>query len=199
MTHNHDQAHFPTLKTKVLKVEMLNTILYYFLLLFPRFSSLSKVMSDQCWRSCCTFSDGKENNNNQNYSITLECVKYISLPGFAKKRNTYHRCITLLVNTIMPTLLGSNYATIRPICGLHTYEIMAEGPWLGVEKYIVYRVLARTAQKIYKRFCRAIYSTRHLIIVKTNTKQERWSSPNFLCGKGNLYTDFSTTAMKFRI
>ena len=33
-------------------------------LMFSRFSSLRKVMSDQCWRSCCTLSDGKGNNNN---------------------------------------------------------------------------------------------------------------------------------------
>ena len=34
-------------------------------LLFPRFSSFGKVMSDQCWRQCCTLSDGKRNNNNK--------------------------------------------------------------------------------------------------------------------------------------
>ena len=36
---------------------ILNNILY------PRFSSFGKVMGDQCWRSCCTLSGGKRNNN----------------------------------------------------------------------------------------------------------------------------------------
>ena len=34
-------------------------------LLCPGFSSFGKVMSDPCWRPCCTLSDGKRNNKNR--------------------------------------------------------------------------------------------------------------------------------------
>ena len=36
----------------------------------PRFSSFVKVVSGQCWRSCCTLPDGRGNNNSKNTHIS---------------------------------------------------------------------------------------------------------------------------------
>ena len=40
-------------------------------LLFTRFSSFRKMMSDQCWRLCCTLSEGKRNMNVRRPAVTI--------------------------------------------------------------------------------------------------------------------------------
>ena len=85
---------------------------------FRGFSSFGKVMSDQCWRSCCTWSDGKTNNNNRkipaiNTTITNQTpTPDISAPPTTpSKPRSGHRQPNYPTPTSTPTLPTNSITT----------------------------------------------------------------------------------------